>query len=452
MTKIQIPHNFSPREYQLPFLREVEAAIDGRSTKRFFYQIWHRRSGKDKTNIAAIAPKRLIREPCLVKYIFPSLVMGRKNLWDGIDGTGFKYIDHIPEEIRFGKPNQTEMKVNIKGGSLFQVSGSDNPDSLRGGNPKLIIISEWAEHDPYTWDVLEPIVRENNGVVVFNTTPKGDNHARAMFEYAKDSPLWHVELLTAKDTGIWTEQQLEEILLDIVKRFEANGRSRAEAEAYFEQEYMCSFNSPVIGSYYGEAITRAEREGRVTSVPANEGLVVHTAWDLGIDDSMSIWFFQIVGQEIHFVDFYESSGEGLAHYIAKCQEKGHIYGRHFAPHDIAIRELGTGKSRLEVAKGLGIKFEVGPNLGIDDGINAARSIFNQCWFDKDKCSRGINALKNYKKEWDEKNKVFRTNPTHDWSSHGADAFRTFAVGYKQKILVPQPTTFGGVQPYIEGVG
>jgi phage terminase large subunit len=214
---------------------------------------------------------------------------------------------------------------------------------------------------------------------------------------------------------------------------------------------MCSFKSPVIGSYYGDAMSRAEREGRITTVPINETVPVDTWWDLGIDDSMTIWFVQQVGQEIHLVDYYENSGEGLAHYAMKMQEKKLLYGRHFGPHDIAVRELGTGKSRLEVAKSLGIKFEVGPRLEIDDGINAARSIFNQCWFDKDKCSRGINALKNYHKEWDEKNKVFRTTPKHDWSSHGADGFRTGAVGYKKQIEFKQ-TSFGGVNPYIEGIG
>jgi hypothetical protein len=167
---------------------------------------------------------------------------------------------------------------------------------------------------------------------------------------------------------------------------------------------------------------------------------------------MSVWFFQIVNQEIHFIDYYENSGEGLTHYAQVLQNKGYLYAKHFAPHDIAVRELGTGKSRLEVAHALGIRFETGPMLGIDEGINAARSIFSQCWFDRDKCHRGINALKNYRKEWDEKNKVFRTIPKHDWSSHGADAFRTFAVGYrKTNPPVPQ-SSFGSVKPYIEGIG
>ncbi len=453
MMPLRIPYNFTARDYQLTFLKEVEKAINGQSDKRYFMQIWHRRSGKDKTNIADVAPRRLIKDPTLVKYVYPTLVQGRDNLWDGIGADGFKFIEHIPSFIRTGEANSTRMTIPIRGGSLFQVAGADNPDSLRGGNAKMYIFSEWPDHDPYAWDVVEPILRENDGIAIFNFTPKGDNHARALYEYAKDNPKWFVQILTAEDTNVFTAEQLKEIREDIIRRFASDGRSEAEALAYYEQEYMCSFKSPVIGSYYGEAIRRAEDEHRITTVPLQEGIQVNTAWDLGIDDSMTIWFFQFVGQEIHFIDYYENSGEGLAHYALKLQEKrGYIYGKHYAPHDIAVRELGTGKSRLEVAKSMGIRFEVGKNLSIEDGVNAARSVFSRCWFDSKKCDRGISALKNYKKDWDEKNKVFRNNPKHDWASHGADAFRTFAVGYKNPVIVinnyevteQNPRPFGGV--------
>lgn len=449
----QIPTNFNPRSYQDEFLSEVELAMDKKSDKRYFMQIWHRRSGKDKVNIADVVPKRLIKDSTLVKYVLPTLVMGRDNLWEGIGSDGFKYLDHIPEFIRAAEPNNTRMTIPIINGSLFQVAGSDNPDSLRGGNAKLYIFSEWPDHDPYAWDVVEPILRENDGIAIFNFTPKGDNHARALYEYARNNPKWFVQTLTARDTTVFTPKQLEEIRLDIITRFAEMGRSQGEALAYFEQEYMCSFTAPVIGAYYGEGIRKAEEQGRISSVPLNEGMQVHTAWDLGIDDSMTIWFFQFIGQEIHFIDYYENSGEGLAHYIQNLQSKGYIYGKHYAPHDIEVRELGTGKSRYEVAKSLGIKFEIGKNESVEDGINAARSVFSRCWFDREKTQRGIAALKNYRKEWDDKNKVFKSNAKHDWASHGADAFRTFAMGHKLPLPPKaQPTSFGGVQPFIEGIG
>ncbi len=456
----KIPYHFDSRLYQRPFIRAVTASIRGESPIRYFLQVWHRRSGKDKTDLADPVPRQLIKEPCLVKFVYPTLIMGRENLWDGIGSDGFHYREHIPKGLRVGEPNETTMKIVVQtkkyqedgSTSIFQVGGSDHPDSLRGGNPKMFVFSEWAEQDPYAWDVCEPILRENGGIAIFNTTPKGDNHARALYEYAKNNPLWHVELLTANDTGIWTPKQLDGIQEDIVRRFAAQGRNESEARAYFEQEYMCSFKSPVVGSYYGDGIRFAEGEGRITKVPLAEGYPVQTFWDLGMDDSMSIWFMQSVGAGYHFIDYYENSGEGFAHYAKVLQDRGYVYGRHFAPHDIAVRELGTGKSRLEVAASLGIKFDIGPQLEVDDGINAGRMIFRQCWFDVDKCHRGINCLRNYRKDWDEKNQVFKNKPKHDWASHGADAFRTFAVGYRQYIPPKVQTEFGGVKPYIPGVG
>lgn len=451
MPQILIPHKFIARDYQVPFLREVERAIAGKSDKRFFYIIWHRRAGKDLSCISDIAPRRLIKDNCLVKYVYPTSIMGRDNLWTGMDKGGFKFIDHIPNELRVGDQNETRMMIKVKnqvaGESLFQVTGANHPDSLRGGNPKLFIFSEWSDHDPYAWDVVEPILRENDGIAIFNTTPKGNNHARSLYEFAKDNPKWWVQTLTYKDTGIFSEEEYQGIVQDTIKRFEADGRSPEEAIAYCEQEYMCSFDSPVVGAYYGAAIRKAESEGRITIVPYDQSLPVHTAWDLGIDDSTSILFFQSIGMEVRFIDYYENTGEGLPHYAQVLQEKKYIYGKHYPPHDIAVRELGSGKSRIEIAKSLGINFSEPVSLGLDEGINAARTIFSQCWFDKDKCSRIINSLKNYKKDWDEKNKVFRNNPLHNWASHGADAFRTFAVSFKRQIQTQQQTSFGGVKPY-----
>lgn len=446
----RIPYRFTPREYQVEFLRQVEASIMGKSPIRYFLQVWHRRAGKDKTNIAYTVPRRLVHDPCLVKFVYPTLVMGRENLWDGIGGDGMRYMDHIPPFIRDGRANETTMKVPIIHGSLFQIGGSDKPDSLRGGNPRMMVFSEWSEQDPYAWDVTEPILRENDGIAIFNMTPKGNNHARGMYEYAKNNPRWFVQLLTANDTKIWTPQELEAILQDIIKRFSAQGRSEGEAVAYYEQEYMCSFNSPVIGAYYGDNIRKAEEAGRITRVPHIDTHPVDTYWDLGMDDSMTIWFVQSVGLEHRFIDYVENSGEGLAYYAKVLQNKGYLYGRHFAPHDIAVRELGTGKSRLETARTLGIKFETVEKLSIDDGINAVRSVFSQCWFDADKCHRGINCLKNYTKDWDEKNKIFRSYPKHNWASHGADAMRVFGVGHKKKVVIVPQTDFGGVKPFIEG--
>lgn len=209
--------------------------------------------------------------------------------------------------------------------------------------------------------------------------------------------------------------------------------------ALYEQEYMCSFEVPIQGSYYGPQMLEADKAGRITAVPYDMNGFVNTYWDLGINDSMTIWFTQVVGKEIHLIDYLQGSGEGINYYIQELFKKKYIYGDHYAPHDIAVRELGTGKSRLEVAKSLGINFKVVPNIPIDDGIQAVRNIINRCWFDKVACEKGIDCLMSYHKEWDESNQIFKAHPEHDWASHGADAFRYFAVAFKDIINIGNST-------------
>jgi len=454
---VTIPHNFVARDYQVPFLKEIARAMRGESEKRFFYQIWHRRAGKDKTNIADVVPRRLIKDPVQVKYVYPTNVMGRGHMWEALDKDGFKFTNHIPEDIRDGDANESRMIIKVKNQvdpltpSQFQVIGANEPDRLRGGGSKLFIFSEWADHDPYSYEVIEPILRENDGIAVFNTTPKGDNHARSLFEFAKNHPKWYVETLSVDKTGVFNKKQMEAIVDDAIRRFEADGRSKEEALAYIEQEYYVSFDSPVMGAYYGVAMMKAEKEGRITRVPFVEGIPVHTYWDLGIDDSMTIWFQQTIGQEIHFIDYIENSGEGLSYYAKQLQLKPYIYGRHYGPHDIKVRELGTGKSRWEIAKKLGIHFQVAPQLKVNEGINAVRSLLGQCWFDTKNCNRGIQAMKNYRKDWDEKNMVYRKGPKHDWSSHGADGMRTFGVSYRRPQQGQPQQQSGGVKPYHENL-
>lgn len=188
-----------------------------------------------------------------------------------------------------------------------------------------------------------------------------------------------------------------------------------------------AFEAALIGSYYGSQMDQARTEKRITNVPYDPSALVHTAWDLGVGDSMSIWFFQMIGQEIHFIDYYENAGEGLPHYKQLLLSKKYNYGNYFAPHDIAARELTHGLTRKEKALQLGINFVQLPRLGVDDGIQAARSLFHRCWFDESKCARGILCLENYRKKWNDKLGCFSTTPLHDWASHGADSFRYAAI-------------------------
>ena len=199
---------------------------------------------------------------------------------------------------------------------------------------------------------------------------------------------------------------------------------------------MCSFKTPVEGSYYGPIISRLYKNKQIIQdLAPDTALPVHTAWDLGMDDSTSIWFFQQFKSEIRLVYYYENSGEGFPFYARELQrwavQKGITYGRHYAPHDIKVRELGTGKSRLEVARSLGLKFTPVRKLPVQDGIEAVRNLLPRCWFGRSGCTLGLEHLKGYHKEWDSSKQVYRKTPVHDSSSHGADAFRTLAMGMKE---------------------
>lgn len=190
------------------------------------------------------------------------------------------------------------------------------------------------------------------------------------------------------------------------------------------------------GAYYAQQLKQLDEQGHVTSVNIEANLPVNTYWDLGVSDSTAIWFVQVFNNEIRIVDYYENHSEGLNHYINYLQDwrTKHqcSFGQHYAPHDIRVRELTTGKSRLEVARKMGINFQVVPQMPIQDGIQAARNILPRCWFDLDRCKLGLRALRNYRREWDEVKNVFKKQPLHDWTSHGADAFRYFAVSHKDK--------------------
>jgi hypothetical protein len=238
---------------------------------------------------------------------------------------------------------------------------------------------------------------------------------------------WYSSHLSVKDTKAIAPDELRK------------ARDELNNEARFQSEYMCSFKTPVEGSYYGTYMTKAYKDKRILEeVHPEPMLPVHTAWDLGMDDATSIWFFQLFKSEIRLVHYYENSGEGLPHYARELNRwaamKDVTYGKHYAPHDIKVRELGTGKSRLEIARSMGLKFSTVRKIPIIDGIDAVRALLPRCWFNKTQCARGIEALKGYHKEWDSSKQVFRKSPVHDSNSHGADAFRTLAVGIKQPKL------------------
>lgn len=355
-------------------------------------------------------------------YIFPEFNQGRKALWDNIDSNGFKTLDHIPDAIR-KRTDKSQMLVELFNGSIIQIIGASDINRIVGTNPVGIVFSEYSLMSPAVIGYLLPIVRENGGFMWFNFTPRGDNHARVLYEQALRSDDWFVSYLTAKDAQVFDDEALEEIKREYIGLY---GDTKL-----FNQEFMCSFDEPVQGSYYGELITRAEVEGRIGHVPYIAELPVHTYWDLGVGDATSIWFAQFKGDEIRLIDYYEANNQGLHHYAKILQERPYVYGQHWAPHDIRVREMGSGLSRIETAKGLGINFKITPKLSREDGINAVRTILSRCYFDATKAELGVSALKNYHRKYNEETKIYDDKPLHDWSSNGADAFRYLAVASKK---------------------
>ena len=409
-----------PRDYQRPFWNYFE-----NGGKRGV-AIWHRRAGKDDVCLH-LAACSMVDHPAAYWHMLPEASQARKAVWNAVNPhTGVRRIDEaFPLELR-ANTQEHEMFIRFKNGSTWQVIGSDNYNSLVGSPPYGVVFSEWALAKPGAWAYLRPILAENGGWAAFITTSRGNNHAKNTYDLGMDSPEWFAEKLRADQTSVFSREQLENELKEYISDYGTD-----EGTALFEQEYMCSFDSAVFGSYYGKFLKKVTDENRITSVPYDPAVKVETWWDLGIGDAMSIIFTQSVANEIRVIDYVESEGEGLPYYAKLLQDKGYIYGKHHAPHDIEVRELGSGKSRKETALALGIRFETVPRLSVDDGIQAARNILTFCWFDKTNTKDLVTALKEYHKEFDEKRKVFKNTPCHDWSSHAADAFRYLAVGHKK---------------------
>jgi hypothetical protein len=392
------------------------------------YLVWHRRSGKDELSLRFTleAAKRRVGSYWVM---LPMHEQARKAIWRAVDPhRGKRRIDLAFPPVLREKTLDQEMLLVLKNGSTVQILGSDNYNSLVGSPPAGIVFSEWPLSDVQAWSYLAPILEENGGWAVFNGTPRGPNHGKTLFEHASRNPDWFCQRLTADDTNVFTKPQLERIEQEYCGLHgEDHGRS------IFQQEYMCSFTAAVLGTYYGGEMAAAERQGRITGVPYDTSARVTTAWDLGIGDSTAIWFCQKVGKELHLIDYYEASGQALSHYVQVLEKRGYFYDRHILPHDAQARELGTGKTRIEVLERLGLRsgvhgrIDIAPRQQDEEGINAVRSILSRCWFDAVKCRKGIEALKLFRTEWNADKRIFSSKPLHDWTSHASDAFAYLAM-------------------------
>lgn len=408
-------NKFKPRSYQIPIMD----AILNKGYKRVLC-ILPRRAGKDVCAFN-IMIRAALKKIGVYYYIFPTYSQGKKILWDSLTNDGLRFLDYIPREL-IESTNSQEMKIKMTNGSLIQVIGSDNVDSLVGTNPQGIVFSEYALQDPRVYQFLRPILVLNQGFCLFISTPRGKNHLFTLYEVARQSQEWFCLKLSINETM--------HIPLSEIEKEKAEGLM---SDDLIQQEYFCSFDMGIEGSYYAKYLDRMRVKGQIGQVPWEAGFKVHTAWDIGVRDSTTVLFFQVIGQTVRIIDCYENSKVGLEHYVKVIQQRPYSYGKHIAPHDIKVREFGSGMTRWEKAKQLGITFIIAPDLSIEDGIEATRSALSKIWIDES-CSSFIKAIENYRQEYDHKRKIYKDHPLHDWSSHWcftADTLILTSSGIKQ---------------------
>lgn len=384
---------------------------------RWFIGVAHRRAGKTVANINELvmgAGKCQLPNPRFA-YIAPQLNQAKDIAWT--------YLKEYTAFIPGVKINESELWVELPGGARIRIYGADNPDRLRGIYLDGAVLDEFGDMDPTIWtQVIRPALSDRKGWACFIGTPKGKNTFHRLWIEAEGDEDWTRLILKASETGLLDQKEL------------ADARKMMSDDEY-AQEYECSFEAAVKGAYYAKELIEAEKAERIAGVPYDPRLEVHTAWDLGVADSTVIWFIQCHGRETRVIDVLKGEGVGLDWYAKELKARPYNYGNHYLPHDVEVRELGTGKSRKEVLAGLGISrgVTVVPALPIADGIQAVRMLLPMCWFDKVATKQGLEALRMYRREYDDKRQEFRTNPLHDWTSHYADAFRYFAVGHKDRM-------------------
>lgn len=416
-SKIQrISTGYTPRPLQL----EIHMA-----PHRFKVLNLHRRFGK---TVGVINEQLDYLLKCTHKnphgvYVAPTYGQAKRVAWE--------YYKEFMGVIPSAEFKEGELKVVIKRPLPYNdtisiwLIGAENPDSIRGMYLDHVVADEYADMHPDIWTkVIRPALADREGAALFIGTPKGQNHFFKLYQAALRLDSWYARTITVYESGYVKASELEEAKLTM-------------SEDDFNQEFLCSFTAALTGAYFAKYMQELESKKRITSVPYDPAVVVDTFWDLGISDTTAIWFVQQVGQEIHIIDYLCEAGRGLDWYVKALSEKNYNYGEHTLPHDAAARELGTGKTRQETLRTMGLgRTTIQPRQSVADGINAARLLLPRCWFDTANCldkytdRSGVSALRNYQRKWDAKNNTFLDKPLHDWASNGADAFRYLALGFR----------------------
>lgn len=426
-------HTFRVRRYQRAF-HETWATLK----RTRLIEIAHRRWGKDEIALNVTRDLALAR-PASYWHCLPLYEQGRKALWTAVNPrTGKRRIDEtFPPDIVANRDEQA-MFIRLVNGATWQIIGSDRYDSLVGAGVAGVVFSEWALANPSSWGYIRPMVEENNGWASFITTPRGNNHAKAMFDMAKANPRWFAELSNVHDTGALTQDQLDEALKEYQTIYGLDfGR------AMFEQEYLCSFSGAMIGAYWGAEVNKAEREGRIYEFDVDLDHPVHTAWDLGKAVNNPIWCFQVIGGRPRIVDFYSPDSDNLTDWVAWLDAKGY-HGNDYVPHDIIVTEWGSKRTRLDVLRSLGRNPVRLAMVSVADGLQAGRATINEAEFtNNERVLAGIEGLKNYRRDWDDERKTFREAPVKDWAEHIGSAFRYLGLAWKEvrprEAKPPEPT-------------
>jgi hypothetical protein len=392
---------YKPREQQL-------AIHDLMDSKRFGVVVAHRRMGKTVSAINHLIKDAVLnqKEAPRYAYIAPTYGQAKRVAWDYL----VKYAEPLG-----GSSNISELRVDFWGRRI-QLYGSDNPEALRGQYFDGVILDEIGDQNPKIWtDIIRPALADRKGWCMFIGTPKGHNHFKELRDRAEKEDGWGLLEFKASETGVVDDVELKAARNEM-------------GEDKYRQEFECSFDAAVEGSYYGQILNELEDKKHMQEIPHEEISRTFTAWDLGMGDSTSIWVAQLVGTEIRLIDYYENHGVGLDHYVKWIKDNDYSKAEHILPHDVRVRELGTGKSRLEMLEEAGLEVKIAPRMSLDDGIQAVRRILPRCWFNVPRVQTGLNCLRNYRRDYDEKRKIFYERPLHDWSSHGSDSFRYLALG------------------------
>lgn len=486
--KITIPFGFNMRSYQL----RCAQAMDNWCTRAI--TVWHRRSGKDIFWLNQTIKAMVKNSFCgTYIYLFPHLTQGRRDLWDAKtspDTGGRPFRSFFPPSLVM-ESSETEMQITLRPmphqkaqaiadgrggekrvGSVFQIMGTD-PESLeniRGMNPVYVVFSEYADHEQGAWDaVIEPMLLENGGTAAFNLTPKGKNHAFKLYNYALNDEQWYADMRTIDQT---TRDAEGEDGSRIVTPEQIEGlRARGTAEEIIQQEYYCSFDGYLRGTIFGDLVKQAVKDGRVDRVPHVTGLPVGTMWDIGRTDPTAIWFYQVHGSEIRFIDYYANERKGADHYAKILAEKPYIYGRMILPLDARVKGFTATESTEDfIRRVVCPTVDVIDNkISIQSGIDITRRLFSRFIFDVHHCDTppnptmpsGLEGLRGYRRKWDDEKNDYSGEPIHDQFSHPADAIRVGSIGWTEGLDFPGTqhlddlkieTTFDPRQLYIPAGG